>query len=121
MTPADVKDGFPTTVPDAEIQLLIDILDEADACLDANNVSEDRRKILKLYAVRHMLTMQANAGRGTVTSESAPSGASRSYSAWRGIGVNASPYGSMLKQLDKHGCVVSLLENSQRLGVWSVG
>ena len=121
ITAADVKDGFATTVSDTEIDLLISVVSEADACMDAAGVSDERQRVLKIYAVRHMLSMQSNGGRGNVTSESAPSGASRSYSAWKGVGVNATPYGSMLKQLDVNGCVVRLLENTVNLSIMSVG
>jgi len=122
ITVADVKNGYPTTVPDDEIQMLIDVVDLADPCLDAAAVPDAKQKVLKIYGVRHMLAMQANGGKGTVTSQHAPSGASQSFSAWKGQGVTATPYGSMLKQLDVTGCVVGLLENDGGfLGAWSIG
>jgi|SRR6478609_6387601 len=122
ITVDDVKDGFSTTVSDTEIQMLIDVIDGADACLDANEVPEAKQKILKIYAVRHLLAMQGNGGKGTVKSERAPSGASRSYSDWQGgTGVDASPYGAMLKQLDSTGCIVTLLESGNRMAFMSVG
>ena len=121
ITVTDVKNGFSTTVPDDEIQMLIYVVDGADACLDGNSVPENKQRAMKIYAVRHMLTMQANDGKGTITSEHAPSGASRSYSAWKGVGVNATPYGNLLKQIDSTGCIVRLLENTQQMAFMSVG
>jgi hypothetical protein len=118
----DVKKGFTTSIPDVEINLLIEIVSEADACLDAAGVSDDRQQILKTYAVRHMLQMQANNGQGSLTGQTAPSGASRSFSAWKGVGVNATPFGNLLKQLDKTGCIVDLLENDgPNLAAMAVG
>lgn len=122
ITPEDVKNGFSTTIPDDEIAFLIEIVSEADACMDAAGVSDERQKMLKIYAVRHMCFMQTGGGRGNITSQTAPSGASQSFSAWKGVGVNASPYGNLLKQLDKTGCVVGLLENDgPRLAIMSIG
>ncbi|MES1987454.1 MAG: hypothetical protein V4440_05385, partial [Pseudomonadota bacterium] len=100
---------------------LYEVIDGADACLDANGVPESKQKILKIYGVRHMLAMQANSGKGTVKSERAPSGASRSYSDWQGKGVEATPYGSMLKQLDSTGCVVGILQNDNQMAFMVVG
>lgn len=122
ITVEDVKDGFATTVPDSEIEMLIEIVDGADACLDAAAVTDARQRALKIYAVRHMLQMQANGGKGAVRSESAPSGASRSYSGWAGgDGLLSTSFGSLLKQLDTTGCVTGILENSSNVMILSVG
>lgn len=122
ITVNDVKAGFATTVPDSEIQMLIDIVDGADSCLDAAAVPEARQTALKIYAVRHMLQMQANGGKGSVRSESAPSGASRSYSGWAGgERLMSTSFGSLLKQLDTTGCVTGILENDGNVMVLSIG
>jgi hypothetical protein len=122
ITVEDVKNGYATTVPDSEIQMLIDIVDGADACLDANSIPEATQKALKIYAVRHMLQLQANAGKGSVRSESAPSGASRSYSGYSGgEGLSSTAYGSMLLQLDTTGCVTGILQNTGSVSFMSVG
>lgn len=118
ITLEDVKAGFSTTMEDPEIMLAISLANSADACLDANVDSEDIQKALKLYSVWHILFMQANNGRGEVDRESAPSGASRSFS---GAPKNGSPYLDLLKQLDKSGCLTSLFENQNRLSFRSVG
>lgn len=122
ITVSDVKSGYPTTVSDAEIELLIEVVDGADACLDGAAVPESKQKILKIYAVRHMLQLQANGGKGSVRSHSAPSGASQSFSSWQqGTGVESTQFGSLLKQLDTSGCIVGLIENGQRMAIMSIG
>jgi hypothetical protein len=122
ITVSDVKAGFATTVSDSEIEMLIEIVDGADACLDAAVVPDARQRALKIYAVRHMLQMQANGGKGTVRSESAPSGASRAYSGWAGgDGLMSTSFGSLLKQLDTTGCVTGILENDGNVMILSVG
>lgn len=122
ITVSDVKEGFATTVSDSEIEMLIEIVDGADACLDAAAVPGARQRALKIYAVRHMLQMQVNGGKGAVRSESAPSGASRSYSGWAGgDGLMSTSYGSLLKQLDTTGCVTGILENDGNVMILSVG
>jgi hypothetical protein len=122
LTPADIKDGFPTTVSDAEIQLLINFFDRADACLEANGVDEDTANLLKTYAVRHLLALQANSGRGNVRSESAPSGAGRSFASWvQGKGLDATSYGAMLKMMDAKGCVRNVIDNDGQAAFMNVG
>lgn len=123
ITYADVTDGFSTSVSQAQIELLITIIDEADTCLDANSVSASKQEMLKVMAVRHMAVMMgaSESGKGAVTSEHAPSGASRSYKAPSGMTLDSTTYGAMLKQLDGYGCITSLLENTANLSIRSVG
>ncbi len=121
ITVDDVKDGYPTLVSDSEIQMLIDLIGGSDACLDAAAVPLNTQRALKIYAVRHMLQLQSNGGKGMVRSESAPSGASRSYATWSGQGVASTPYGLMLKQLDTTGCITGIFENDGNIGIMSVG
>lgn len=123
ITYAQVIDGFATTISETQIDLLIDIVDEADTCLDANAVSASKQTMLKIYAVRHMLTNMGveQSGKGAVTSESAPSGASRSYRPPTGGGLASTSYGALLKQLDVYGCVTGLLENNTFASFRSVG
>lgn len=118
ITAAEVKSGFSTSVPDSEINLWITLVDQADTCLDANSVAPNIQKALKLTAVRHLLWGQSNQGKGTVTSESAPSGASRSYGRWSGDG---SPYWEMLKMSDMTGCVRKIIDNKRQLQFMSIG
>lgn len=124
ITYADVTNGFTTSVPEAQVNLLIGIVDDADTCLDNNSVSAGAQEMLKVTAVRHMLTLMSSAdsGKGSVTSEQAPSGAGRSFAAPDfSKGLLATSYGALLKQLDKFGCVVNVIENQARLSIRSVG
>lgn len=124
ITYAEVINGFDTSLPEAQVDLLIDVVDGADTCLDANSVSASSQSILKITAVRHMLTLMGSAGsgKGSVTSEQSPSGAGRSYSAPSAKdGLLSTSYGALLKQLDKYGCVVNQIENQQRISIRSIG
>ena len=117
----EVKSGFTTSISDLEIDMLIGFVNGADACLDANSVADDTVTILKLYAVRHLLTMQANNGRGLVTQEGAASGAGRSFNAKKGDGLEATYFGSLLKQMDAAGCILALIEAKPAMSMFSVG
>jgi len=123
ITYADVISGFDTSVPEAQVDMLIDIIDEADTCLDANSVSASKQEMLKIAAVRHMCVMMgaSASGKGAVTSETAPSGASRSYKAPSGMGLESTSFGALLKQFDSFGCITALLENTANLSIRSVG
>ena len=118
ITVSDVRAGFTTNLPDAAIELAIAFIDTADACLTANGLSADHGRALKLYGVRHMLTMQANSGQGIAQSESAPSGASRSFKTTDDSGTQ---YSALLKQIDKYKCVSSLIQQDNQLSMMSVG
>ncbi len=118
ITPTEVKDGFETSAPDSEISLWITLVDQADTCLDANSVADDIQKILKLTAVRHLLWGQSNSGRGSVTSQTAPSGASQSFGQWKGYG---SPYWDTLKMADVTGCVRSVIDNKVQMQFMTIG
>ena len=122
VTSTEVKDGFITSTSDSEIDMLIAYVDTADTCLDANTVSDNTVKLMKLAAVRHMLTLQSNDGNGPLQSQSAPSGAGRSFQSWQGgTDINATRYGSMLNQLDSSGCIVSLLTNDSKPQFYALG
>lgn len=123
ITYAEVIDGFSTSVPESEVDLLIAAIDQADTCLDNNSVAANVQKALKLAGVRHLLTLMGSSasGKGAVSSETSPSGASRSYRAPQGGSLADTSYGAMLKQLDKYGCVVNQIENQARLSIRSIG
>lgn len=106
ITLEEVK-AFGVTAPDVLIEAWIDLLTDADACLDARNVSDNTQRLLKLYAIGHMGTL--NAG-GQIRSQSAPSGASRSFAVPTGQGINSTTHGATLKSLDRYGCIVGMLE-----------
>lgn len=119
ITIADVKDGFDTDLPDSQITIAITLANQADACLDKNAVPDDVQSALKVLAARHILSLQANSGRGEITSQSAPSGASQSFGRWQGKG--GSPFYGLIEQLDKYGCIKALFENNAGLLMRSVG
>lgn len=121
ITVSEVKEKFPTTVADTEIDMLIDFVNTADTCLDENAVPDNTAQVMKLNAVRHMLTLQVNAGRGTVKSETAPSRAARAFNAWVGEDIRSTSYGSLLKQIDQFGCVSGLLLNSSQFDMHDIG
>jgi hypothetical protein len=87
--------------------------------LTRRGVPEQTAKALKTYAARHVLSLQANGGRGNVRSETAPSGASRSYGGY--TGAEGSSYGLLVKQLDIWGCVFTLIDRTPGLAAFSVG
>ena len=98
----------------------IAVIDEVDPCLEGARVEEERGKTLKRLAVAHMIFLTQNSGRGAVTSEAAPSGASRGFAAWSGRGISGSPFGSMIDGLDASGCITGIFGNigSERVGMF---
>lgn len=66
--------GF--TVPDAVLQLLIDQVSAASACMDGAGYSESLQKLLLIYAAARLAALS---GARKISSQSAPSGASRSF------------------------------------------
>lgn len=119
ITAEDVRSGFQSAASDAEIELLISVVDGADACLAS--YSDDKAKVLKLYAVRHMLTLTANNGSGLVTSRRSPNGGGLTYSFQTKAGLGATSFGQALLQLDGKGCLAALIANDSGINVWSVG
>ena len=116
ITAEDVKDSFETGASDKAIELAIGLVASAEQCLLAYKVPQATIDALLTYAVRHILTIQENGGRGLVKSESAPSGASRSYVA----GQSGQTYLDLVNQLDRWGCVTGLLGTQQGVAAWSV-
>ena len=124
ITTTQVKTGFTTTVSDTEIDMLITFINTADECLDENTVPDNTVELMKLAAVRHMLTLQANNGAGLLHSQNAPSGAGRSFQRWNNgnnVGLDSTSYGAMLKTMDVYGCVTDLLNNSTKPRMHSIG
>ncbi|RUR48797.1 DUF7370 family protein [Vreelandella populi] len=109
ITAEDVT-GYGITAPPPVIDGLIILMAQADACLDHNKVPDDVQRTLKLYAIGHMAALTSG---GQIRSQSAPNGASRSFAVPTGVGLASSTWGSLLKSLDKWGCVTGLLENDQ--------
>lgn len=117
ITVAEVKAIQATTLPDSVIQAMIDTVDQADACLDANEVPDSTQTLLKLYAVAHMLYSSST---GNVQSERSPTGASRTYKE-SPSGLGSSPWGGQVLQFDKFGCITALLQQDNQVFIASVG
>lgn len=66
--------GF--TVPDAVLQLLIEQVSAASACMDGAGYSGSLQKLLLIYAAARLAALS---GARKISSQSAPSGASRSF------------------------------------------
>jgi hypothetical protein len=116
ITTAEVLDGFSTSASTADLTAYIAIVDQADACLTANLVSEAIGKQLKILGVRH-LAGNAN-DRGAVTQERAVSGASRNYSERAG---GETGYLATLRTIDQYGCVLGTINNNGRIQLRSIG
>lgn len=116
ITAIEVLDGFSTSASTADLTAYIAIVDQADACLTANSVSAVIGKQLKILGVRHLA---ANSNeRGSVTTERAVSGASRSYAQRAG---GETGYLETLRTTDQYGCVIGTLNKNGRLQLRSVG
>lgn len=66
--------GF--TVPDSVLNLLIAQVNKSDDCMDGAGYDDTTQTLLKLYAV---VRLAALSGARKISSQSAPSGASRSF------------------------------------------
>lgn len=102
--------GYGIRAPEVVIDGLIAMMMQVDDCLDANDVPEDMQRLLKLYAIGHMATLVTG---GQIRSQSAPSGASRSFAVPTGIGLASTSWGALLKSMDKWGCLSALLTNDE--------
>lgn len=108
ITAAEIKVYVPAAA-DALLTEFVALLSSVDACLEGAGVADDTGKSLKRLAGAHMAQLTLNGGRGAVVSESVPAG-SRSFAAWRGEGIAATSFGSMLKTLDRSNCVTGFFE-----------
>ena len=113
--------GFESLAAHAEVEALIAMASGADACLEGAGVADVVGRQLKIYAVRHVLTMTANGGRGQVTSEGSASGASRSFKAFDGSRLTGTTYGAALAAMDASGCVTALFAARAGVAFMSVG
>lgn len=111
-----VKSGFTTSASDDDIAGFIAIVGQADQCMTNNNVPGEIGQQLKVLAVRHMATNQRDGG--SVTSERAVSGASRSLNAFK---AGETGYLDTLRQLDQWGCVYGTIQSNQFIQLRSVG
>lgn len=109
ITTDDVR-GYGITGADAMLADFIAVVAGADDCLDKNRVPEATQRILKINAVGHLATLAAG---GQIKSQSAPSGASRSFAAPNGSGIDSTNWGSALRSLDSTGCVARLMQSDK--------
>jgi hypothetical protein len=99
-------------VADEFVQCYIDIVDEADECLDSSGASDCMIKMLKLNAVAYLLytSSQYNG----VKQMRSPTGESVTFSDTQGgTGLNSNQYGRYILMMDKNRCLVSLLESPE--------
>ena len=91
---ADIKDfcAEAASLSDATIQIYIDMVNQADECLDLNLIITAVQKFLKLNAVCHYI---AKAGGGQVKSERDMDGASVSFETYvtEGYGLVSTTFG----------------------------
>lgn len=112
ITASDVNDFYPSGASDAVINSLIAFIDQADTCLDANDIADETQKLLKIYAVCHMLTMQSGGG---VKSETDMDGESVTFAnAFDKEGLLGSPWGSMLRSMPGYSCIAALIDLPKR-------
>ena len=94
ITITDINNICPesTTVSNSALQLYIDRVGQADACLDSNQVPEVEQKFLKLSAVCHMLMRSTG---GAIKSESDMDGASVTFDSYKvdGYGLASTTFG----------------------------
>lgn len=116
VTVPEVLEGFQTGASEADVVGFIYVVDQADACLAANQVEQGVGRRMKILAVRHLLSNSSD--RGAVTQERAVSGASRNYKE-RAAGETG--FLETLRTIDKHGCVISTINKNARVQLRSVG
>ena len=113
ITIEQVKEFYPTALPDSVIAGFIAFVAQADACLDANQVPDDIQTILKLNAIAHSL-MQIDGGQ--VTSERSMTGATVTFKETGSkFGINSTTYGQVVASLDLNGCFTSLYKSQRFL------
>lgn len=105
ITITDVENMCPqaASVNDATIQLYIDLVAQADACLDGANLSDTIQQFLKTSAVCHYI---ARSQGGTVKSESDMDGASISFDTYKvdGYGLASTTFGQNLLSSGYQSC-----------------
>lgn len=92
-------------IPDPVLQLIVNKLNSADACLLANGVSPDDALLMKYYA---LALFGVVAGNKYVTQQRAPSGASQSYQ-FGTLQDGYSQYSALLESMDTYGCFTDII------------
>ncbi|ADU69433.1 hypothetical protein [Pantoea sp. At-9b] len=117
ITLSDVKPlmaelGF--TVPDVVLQLLIDQVNATSSCMDGAGYSESLQKLMLIYAAARLAALS---GARKIASQSAPSGASRSFT------YDSAGTDYLYKQLlawDTNGCLGGLPIAGASVGFFDV-
>jgi len=104
--------GF--TVPDAVLQLLIEQVNAASACMDGAGYSESLQKLLLIYAAARLAALS---GARKISSQSAPSGASRSFT-YDSAGTDY--LYTQILDWDKNGCLSGLPLSGAKVGLFMV-
>lgn len=119
ITVEEVKAVQSTSLPDSIIQGMIVAVNGADACLDRNDVPEETQKLLKTFAVAHLILLSEI---GNVKSEKTPIGDSITYKDSNSSDpLQATAWGVQVSSLDKYGCLVSVLSGQKSVYLASVG
>ncbi|ALV92422.1 MULTISPECIES: DUF7370 family protein [Pantoea] len=104
--------GF--TVPDAVLQLLLDQVNATSTCMDGAGYSESLQKLMLIYAAARLAALS---GARKIASQSAPSGASRSFT------YDSSGTDYLYRQLlswDTNGCLAGLPLSGVSVGFFEV-
>lgn len=110
ITIAEVKEFCPTSLPDAVITSLIDLVTERmGACAEASYPVETAKTIL-IYAVCHFVQLTEG---GEVKSERSPNGAATTFENHAsGEGLKSTQNGRTLLMLDTAGCSNNLVQQT---------
>jgi len=111
ITVFDVIDLTETNLDPKAIMIFIKMVDAADTCLNAQGLTDDQIKGLKLFCVAHLVT--ASEG-GQVKSETDMDGASASYAVPTGTGFDSTTFGMMAKTLAGFDCISALFDKPRR-------
>ncbi|MDC9591367.1 hypothetical protein PSI23_19260 [Xenorhabdus sp. XENO-10] len=104
--------GF--TLPDSVLELLLNQVNDKSECMVAHGYDESLQKLLLIYATVRLASLS---GARKIASQSAPSGASRSFA------YDSSGTDYLLKQIrgwDKHSCLSGLPLESKSVGFFDV-
>ena len=106
ITASDVTTAYPATasVDSTMMDGFIALVDQADACLDANGVSDDLQKSIKVAGVAHLASKSLD--QSGVKSAGSATGANVTYK-----DSHTTPQWALLKSLDQYACVTSLLDS----------
>ena len=110
--PEDVKKFYDTTVSDFAIQVVIDMVNAADQCLEGLAITDDQIKAVKLYSIAHLLQLQEG---GQTQSETDMDGASVTYAIQSGgEGFGQTTFGRVAQSLPGYECISAVVDKPKR-------